>query len=51
VQKLLDYDWLHVLPGHGHPAHLRDAAHRLAAVSSLLKQHNYEAAPAGAASS
>jgi len=39
VQKLLDYDWLHVLPGHGAPARLRDAAERLQAVSALLQAH------------
>lgn len=39
VQKLLDYDWLHVLPGHGAPARLRDAAERLEAVSTLLQAH------------
>ena len=39
VAKLLDYDWLHVLPGHGRPVTLRDATHRLAAVSALLTLH------------
>jgi len=39
VAKLLDYDWLHVLPGHGKPATLRDAPHRLAAVSTLLQKY------------
>ncbi|KAF8073027.1 morn3 [Scenedesmus sp. PABB004] len=48
VRKLLQWDWLHVLPGHGRPAHLRDAAHRLAAVSQLLEAHG-AAAGAGAA--
>jgi glyoxylase-like metal-dependent hydrolase (beta-lactamase superfamily II) len=53
VKKLLDYDWLHVCPGHGRPAHMRDAAHRLQAVSSLLQYHGYKegAAAAAAASS
>lgn len=41
VAKLLQYDWLRVLPGHGRPAYLRDAAHRLQAVSKLLQQHNH----------
>jgi len=41
VAKLLQYDWLHVLPGHGRAAHLRDAAHRLEAVSKLLQLHGY----------
>lgn len=41
VAKLLQYDWLHVLPGHGRPAHLKDAAHRLQAVSDLLNRHNH----------
>ncbi|EFJ40407.1 hypothetical protein VOLCADRAFT_44402, partial [Volvox carteri f. nagariensis] len=36
VHKLLQFDWLHVLPAHGRRAHLRDAAARLAAVSNLL---------------
>jgi len=41
VAKLLQYDWLRVLPGHGRPAYLRDAAHRLQAVSKLLQHHNH----------
>lgn len=41
VAKLLQYDFLHVLPGHGRPAHLRDAAHRLEAVSKLLQRQNH----------
>lgn len=48
VAKLLQYDWLHVLPGHGRPAHLRDASHRLEAVSKLLQHHNHTT-PAAAA--
>lgn len=40
MQKLLDYDWLHVLPGHGTPARLRDAAERLQSVSALLQRHS-----------
>jgi glyoxylase-like metal-dependent hydrolase (beta-lactamase superfamily II)/ferredoxin len=39
VKKLLDYDWLHVLPGHGRPVHLKDALHRLQAVTHLLAGH------------
>jgi hypothetical protein len=41
VAKLLQYDWLHVLPGHGRPAHMRDATHRLKAVSDLMQRHNH----------
>lgn len=44
VAKLLQYDWLHVLPGHGRPAHMRDATHRLQAVSDLLQRHNHSTA-------
>eukprot|EP00879_Flechtneria_rotunda_P000416 GHRR01000510.1.p1 GENE.GHRR01000510.1~~GHRR01000510.1.p1 ORF type:complete len:346 (+),score=81.89 GHRR01000510.1:166-1203(+) len=36
VRKLLDYDWLHVLPGHGRPAHLKDSMQRLKAVTHLV---------------
>lgn len=39
VQALLNWDWLHVLPGHGRRAHLRDAVHRLRAVHDLLQKH------------
>lgn len=39
VAKLLQYDWLHVLPGHGRMAHLRDASHRLEAITNLLQKH------------
>ncbi|KAI8468047.1 MAG: Metallo-hydrolase/oxidoreductase [Monoraphidium minutum] len=49
VKALLDYDWLHVLPGHGMPARVPDAAARLAAVSDLLARHAGAAAPARAA--
>ena len=38
IRKLLDYDFLHVLPGHGRPGHLRDAAHRVQLVESLLRE-------------
>lgn len=47
VAALLQYDWLHVLPAHGRRAHLRDAAHRLAAVSGLLRSHGHTAPGAG----
>jgi glyoxylase-like metal-dependent hydrolase (beta-lactamase superfamily II) len=36
VQKLLDYDFLHVLPGHGRCFHLRDAAERLRVVTEAV---------------
>jgi len=39
VRKLLDYDFLHVLPGHGRPAHIKDAGQRLKWLTSLLAQH------------
>eukprot|EP00878_Enallax_costatus_P030597 GHUV01033344.1.p2 GENE.GHUV01033344.1~~GHUV01033344.1.p2 ORF type:complete len:106 (-),score=37.47 GHUV01033344.1:769-1086(-) len=42
VRKLLDYDWLHVLPAHGRPVHLRDSLHRLQAVTALLQRHGAE---------
>lgn len=42
VHKLLDYDWLHVLPGHGRPVHLKDSLHRLQAVTALLQRHGVE---------
>lgn len=42
VRKLLDYDWLHVLPGHGRPVHLTDSLHRLQAVTALLQRHGVE---------
>ncbi|KXZ42833.1 hypothetical protein GPECTOR_115g327 [Gonium pectorale] len=45
VAKLLQYDWLHVLPAHGRRMHLRDAAARLAAVSTLLMKHGADAGP------
>ncbi|GLC46394.1 hypothetical protein PLESTB_001520600 [Pleodorina starrii] len=49
VAKLLQYDWLHVLPAHGRRAHLRDATARLAAVSNLLRNHGADGAAAAAA--
>jgi hypothetical protein len=42
VAKLLRYDWLTVLPGHGRRCHLQDAAHRLRAVSTLLAKHHHQ---------
>lgn len=39
VEKLLAYDWLHVLPGHGAPARLADAAEREQQVAALLARH------------
>ena len=42
VRALLQYDWLNVLPGHGRRAQLRDAAHRLQAVSELLRHHHVQ---------
>jgi hypothetical protein len=44
VQKLLDYDWLHVLPGHGAPARLADAADRLRRVAELVARQGAAAA-------
>jgi hypothetical protein len=41
VARLLHYDFLAVLPGHGRRRHLRDAAHRLQAVGELLARHGY----------
>jgi hypothetical protein len=40
VRKLLlgRYDFLHVLPGHGRPGHMRDAAHRLELLQGLLRE-------------
>jgi len=38
VRKLLEFDFLHVLPGHGRPRHLRDAAHRLQAISDVVQK-------------
>lgn len=46
VAKLLEYDWLTVLPGHGRRCHLRDAAHRLRAVSTLLAKHHHQVSQA-----
>lgn len=42
VRKLLYYDWLHVMPGHGRPVHLHDSMHRLKAVTALLTKHGAE---------
>jgi hypothetical protein len=42
VAALLQYDFTTVLPGHGRRRHLRDAAHRLRAVSELLQSHGYD---------
>jgi glyoxylase-like metal-dependent hydrolase (beta-lactamase superfamily II) len=42
VRKLLQYDWLHVLPCHGRPVHLRDAMHRLQAVNELLQREGLQ---------
>uniref|UniRef100_A0A7S2QTB2 Metallo-beta-lactamase domain-containing protein n=1 Tax=Chlamydomonas chlamydogama TaxID=225041 RepID=A0A7S2QTB2_9CHLO len=41
VRKLLQYDYLHVLPAHGRQLHLRDAAHRLEATTRLLQKHGH----------
>lgn len=37
VRKLLDYDFLHVLPGHGRRFHLKDAAERLRVMSDVAE--------------
>lgn len=37
VEKLLAWDFLHVLPGHGRRFHLRDATNRLQVVSELIQ--------------
>jgi glyoxylase-like metal-dependent hydrolase (beta-lactamase superfamily II) len=37
VQKLLHFDFLHVLPGHGRRFHVADAAERLRLVSELAE--------------
>eukprot|EP00983_Pelagomonas_calceolata_P080254 1155076-Pelagomonas_calceolata.AAC.2 len=39
VQKLLDLDFLHVLPGHGRMASFNSPMHRLQAVSNLLAEY------------
>lgn len=39
VQKLLAYDWAHVIPGHGRRWAARDALHRLQAVSNLAQRY------------
>ncbi|KAG1677467.1 hypothetical protein FOA52_001923 [Chlamydomonas sp. UWO 241] len=38
VSKLLDYNWLTVLPGHGRRWHGRDAEHRLRAVAGVVER-------------
>ena len=39
VRKLMgECDFLHVLPGHGRPGHMRDAAHRLQLLHGLLQE-------------
>lgn len=49
VHKLLagGYDFLHVLPGHGRAARLRDAAHREAELRALLEAEGWRPAAAG----
>jgi hypothetical protein len=37
VRILLNYDFLYVLPGHGRPRRMRDAAHRLQLINDLLE--------------
>ncbi|KAF5830426.1 beta-lactamase-like protein [Dunaliella salina] len=39
IQKLLDLDFLHVLPGHGRMASFNSPMHRLRAVSDLLAKY------------
>uniref|UniRef100_A0A7R9VJC2 Metallo-beta-lactamase domain-containing protein n=1 Tax=Chlamydomonas euryale TaxID=1486919 RepID=A0A7R9VJC2_9CHLO len=43
IQKLLQYDWMHVLPGHGRRFHARDAAHRLEATSKVVSRRGLPA--------
>ena len=38
IKKLLDFDFLHVLPGHGRPGHIKDASHRVQLIESLLRE-------------
>jgi hypothetical protein len=50
VAKLLQYPEVrHVLPAHGRPMRLRDAAHWQAAVHELLKRHGVAGAATSAA--
>lgn len=42
VHKLLDWEWLHVFPGHGRQAHLKDASDRLKQVTELLQAEGYQ---------
>lgn len=42
VAKLLQYDFLHVLPGHGRPMTFRDAAHRLEGITRLVEHHKQQ---------
>lgn len=51
VAALLQYDFTAVLPGHGRRRYLRDAGHRLRAVSELLQRHGYDGELPAAASS
>jgi glyoxylase-like metal-dependent hydrolase (beta-lactamase superfamily II) len=37
-QKLAAYDWLHVLPGHGRPGNVRDAADREQQIKLLVQR-------------
>ena len=37
VEKLLQHDWLHVLPGHGRPAHFASVEERTQQVQLLLE--------------
>lgn len=37
TQKLLDYDFLHVLPGHGRRYHLKDASDRLECITKSME--------------
>lgn len=39
VRKLLDYDFMHVLPGHGRRFSVGDASGRLKMVNNLMKVH------------
>ena len=42
VHKLLDWEWLHVFPGHGRQAHLKDASDRLKQITELLQAEGYQ---------
>jgi glyoxylase-like metal-dependent hydrolase (beta-lactamase superfamily II) len=41
VAKLLDYDFLHLLPGHGRRAHFSDATDRLKKITEVLEAEGY----------